>query len=132
MIFVDTSVLLDVLTGDSHWAERSQIALDEASSQDELGINPIIYAELSAYYPTILDVDSVIGELPLKYFEMPRSALFLAAKAFQKYRKRGGTKINVLPDFFIGAHAAAEGAALLTRDPGRVRGYFPTVDLITP
>ncbi|HEV2652925.1 MAG TPA: type II toxin-antitoxin system VapC family toxin [Rhizomicrobium sp.] len=132
MIVVDTSVLLDVLTGDAHWAELSQAALDEASAQDDLVINPIIYAELSAYYLTIDDLESVIAELPLKYFEMPRSALFLAAKAFQRYRRRGGTKVNVLPDFFIGAHAAAERASLLTRDPSRVRAYFPTVGLINP
>jgi hypothetical protein len=58
--------------------------------------------------------------------------LFLAAKAFAKYRKLGGTKTNVLADFFIGAHAAVIEAAVLTRDPARYRSYFPTIRLITP
>jgi hypothetical protein len=44
----------------------------------------------------------------------------------------GGTKTNVLSDFFIGAHAAVARATLLTRDVKRVRPYFPTVTLISP
>jgi predicted nucleic acid-binding protein len=132
MIVVDTSVLLDVMKDNQQWAERSQEALEEAASQDELVINPIVYAELSTRFSTIEDFEIALAYLPLKYLEIPRPALFLAAKAFQKYRLKGGTRTSVLPDFFIGAHAAAERASLLTRDPGRVRGYFPTVDLIAP
>ncbi|WP_280328351.1 hypothetical protein [Pseudomonas sp. BN102] len=49
-----------------------------------------------------------------------------------RYRKAGGSKQNVPADFFIGAHAAVEGLALLTRDNRRYRTYFPTLDLITP
>ena len=63
---------------------------------------------------------------------MPRPALFLAGKAFQTYRARGGTKTGVLSDFFIGAHAVTEGLSLLTRDVRRYRSYFPTITLIAP
>jgi predicted nucleic acid-binding protein len=58
--------------------------------------------------------------------------LFLAGKAFQSHRARGGSKAGMLPDFFIGAHAVVEGIGLLTRDTRRYRSYFPTVELITP
>jgi predicted nucleic acid-binding protein len=63
---------------------------------------------------------------------MPRKALFLAGKAFARYRAAGGTRAGVLPDFFIGAHAEIEGLPLLTRDADRYRHYFPTVTLIAP
>jgi predicted nucleic acid-binding protein len=56
----------------------------------------------------------------------------LAGKAFQKYRKLGGTRTGVLSDFFIGAHAAVEGWPLLTRDSKRVKSHFPTLELISP
>ncbi len=69
----------------------------------------------------------VFGGIPL-----PKPALFLTAKAFQQYRKQGGTRTGVLPDFFIGAHAAVTGIPLLTRDVKRYRGYFPTVRVIDP
>jgi predicted nucleic acid-binding protein len=63
---------------------------------------------------------------------LPWTAGFLAGKAFLAYRKRGGARGAPLPDFFIGAHAAVTGLALLTRDGARYRTYFPTVRLIAP
>lgn len=44
----------------------------------------------------------------------------------------GGTKTGVLPDFFIGAHAAVSRLPLLTRDIRRYRTYFPPINLIAP
>ena len=50
----------------------------------------------------------------------------------RRYRKRGGVKRSPLPDFYIGAHAASAGYAVLTRDPGRYRDYFESVPVIAP
>ena len=57
---------------------------------------------------------------------------FLAGKVFLTYRRRGGARRSPLPDFYIGAHAAIEGMALLTRDAKRYRTYYPTLELICP
>ena len=51
---------------------------------------------------------------------------------FRQYRQRGGTQTGVLPDFFIGAHAQADGYQLLTRDAGRYKTYVPKIKLICP
>ncbi len=63
---------------------------------------------------------------------IPLEAAFLAGKSFLRYRKRKGSKITPLPDFFIGAHAAVAGLQLLTRDSRRYRTYFPSVEIIAP
>lgn len=68
----------------------------------------------------------------LEIVPIPRAALFLAGKVFTKYRKSGGSRTGVLPDFFIGAQAAVSQLTLLTRDIGRYRTYFPSLTLITP
>jgi predicted nucleic acid-binding protein len=73
-----------------------------------------------------------VAEMGLDIAAMPRAALFLAGKVFQRYRISGGTRSGVLPDFFIGAHAAVLGCALLSRDAGRYRSYFPGIRLVTP
>ena len=132
MTLVDTNVLLDLLTNDPIWADWSVRQLDAAALKGPLLINEAIYAELSVRFATIEALDAVVDEAALTLTPMPRAALFLAGKVFAKYRKRGGVKTGVLPDVFIGAHAAVAGHELLTRDPRPYRTYFPTVSLICP
>lgn len=132
MILVDTNVLIDVLENDPVWADWSIQQLRAQSQAHDLVINPIIYAELSQTFSTFEALDEVVTELGLLMQEVPRPALFLAGKAFVRYRKVGGGKNNVPADFFIGAHAAVNGLPLLTRDAKRYRSYFPSVALVVP
>lgn len=132
MILVDTCVWLDVLEDDTHWAQWSQGQLDLAIERGGIVLNPVIYAELSVGFGRIEQLDATLGELSARFEALPRAALFLAGKAFRQYRARKGTRKSVLPDFFIGAHAAVRGWPVLTRDATRIRSYFPTVPLLTP
>jgi predicted nucleic acid-binding protein len=95
-----------------------------------LAINPVIYAELCFPLLSAEETDQLVAYLGLKYREFSRESLFLAAQAYKIYRKRGGTKTAPLPDFFIGAHAAALGVPIITRDVTRYQTYFPSVTLI--
>ncbi len=74
----------------------------------------------------------MVNEASITLEAIPREALFLAGKVFLDYRRRKGSRQHVLPDFYIGAHAAVNGYAILTRDVARYRSYFPTVRLIAP
>ncbi len=130
-VLVDTNVIIDVLTDDERWAEWS-IAQLERYSGNGLIINPVIYAELCFGSPSVEFVDDVVRKFGLTYQEIPRQGLFRASKAYGQYRATKGTKISVLPDFFIGGHAEASGISLLTRDTGRLSTYFPAVRLICP
>lgn len=132
MILVDTNVLLDLVTDDPDWSEWSLARLEEAALAGPIFINDIVYAETSIRYDRIEDLDAMLGEAMIEIAPTPRSALFLAGKAFRRYRAAGGARTGVLPDFFIGAHAAIEGWPLLTRDAARYRRYFPKVALISP
>lgn len=132
MILVDTNVLLDVLQNDPQWAEWSQGQLEAASLNDALVINAVIYSELSIAFERIEELEAVLSEASILLEPIPREALFLAGKAFLDYRRRAGVKQGVLPDFYIGAHAAVSGYSILTRDAGRYRSYFPKVPLIHP
>lgn len=132
MTLVDTNVLLDLVTDDPVWAEWSIRQLDAASVKGPLAINDVVYAELSVRFERIETLDDMLEEAGITLAPMPRPALFLAGKVFQRYRAAGGVRNGVLPDFFIGAHAAVAGLALLTRDVQRYRTYFPSLGLIAP
>lgn len=132
MLLVDTNVLVDVLQDDPQWAEWSIGQLRAQARLHQLAINPVIYAEISLSFSTIEALDEVIDTLGLVVQDIPRPALFLAAKAFARYRQRGGTRQQVLPDFFIGAHAAVQRWPLLTRDASRFRSYFPGLVVLAP
>ena len=119
MLLVDTSVLVDVLHDDPQWPNWSigqlrAIASDcersrARASIHQLAINLVIYAKMSLSFSTLEGLYSAKSTLALEPHEMSRPALFLAPKACAQHRKRGGSKQQVLPDFFIGAHAAVEG-----------------------
>lgn len=132
MTLVDTNILFDVLTEAPIWADWSQAQLDRAASNGRIVVNDVVYAELSIRYSSSEDVSMALTEMEIELAPTPREALFAAGKAFQRYRQSGGQRTGVLPDFFIGAHAAALGLPLLTRDVRHYRNYFPTVTLIAP
>ena len=132
MTLVDTNVLLDLVTDDPQWAEWSIGQLEAASLTGPLLIIDVIYAELAVRYERIEDLDQFIETAGFQIASFPREALFLAGKVFTRYRRAGGSRTGVLPDFFIGAHAAVQKIPLITRDVGRYRTYFPTVVLVTP
>lgn len=131
-VLVDSSVLLDVLTVDPKWHAWSSRALSEIGDRNRLVINPTIFAEVSVRFLRIEDVEAALPPAFFAREPLPFEAAFLAGKIFTTYRRRGGTRTSPLPDFFIGAHAAIAGYSLLTRDEGRVRGYFPRLDVISP
>jgi predicted nucleic acid-binding protein len=132
VVLIDTNVLLDLVTDDPIWADWSIARLEEAALVGRLAINDVVYAELSVRYDRIEDLDIMLKDAAIESEPMPKAALFLAGKAFAQYRQAGGRRSGVLPDFFIGAHAAILGQPLLTRDDRRYRSYFPTLELIAP
>lgn len=132
MTLVDSNILLDIFTRTPNWWEWALVQLEEAALHGPLLINDVIYAESSVRFQSMDELDAALAVAGITVASMPRKALFLAGKAFARYRAAGGVRTGVLPDFFIGAHAELEGLPLLTRDAQRYRHYFPSVNLIAP
>ena len=131
-VLVDSNIILDVFLNDLKWGDWSESKLEEYSDQTSLYINSIIYSEISIGFDLIEDLESAISKAGFHMLEIPKEALFLAGKAYVKYKRRRGAKRTPLPDFFIGAQAAVMNLNLLTRDVSRYQSYFPTVKLIAP
>lgn len=128
---IDSSVLLDIMAP-SPWRQWSEQELAKAVDGGEVAINQVIYAEVAVGFATQESVERTLQGVGIKRLSLPWASSWLVAEAFGRYRRAGGPRTLPLPDFFIGAHAQAAGLALLTRDPARVRTYFPEVALIAP
>lgn len=131
-VLIDSNILLDVATEDRQWGGWSTRMLMDVAEHTELIINPIIYAEVSVGYSSIEALDDALPEDFFHREALPWEAGFLAGKCFATYRRRGGVRTSPLPDFYIGAHAAVGGLALLTRDAARYRTYFPRLPILAP
>ncbi len=129
--FVDSSVLLDLFTEDPHWLSWSQEQLTQAAQRGALVLNAVVLAEIAPRFPRIEELRSTLPSTAT-IEEIPTAAAFLAGHAHADYRRAGGTRDAVLPDFLIGAHAAVTGRPLITRDPRRVATYIPGAKLISP
>ncbi|ABE04574.1 hypothetical protein A3306_07315 [Rickettsia bellii] len=97
MILVDSNIILDILTFDPNWYEWSSNKIKLLSQSHELIINDIIYTEISIGFKRIEELEVIIDDFRLT--PMSKEVLFLAGKAFQKYKLNGGIKNSILPDF---------------------------------
>lgn len=131
-VLVDSNVLLDVLTEDARWFDRSAATLARLGADHDLVINPVVYAEVSVGFNRIEELEAALPDAFFRREALPWEAAFLAGKCFVKYRRAGGARRAPLPDFYIGAHAAVRGIPLVTRDAGRYRTYFPKLELVMP
>lgn len=128
---VDSSVLLDVFTADARWLAWSQDRLAEAAGRGSVIVNAVVLAEIA---PRFSRVEALRRALPsmTRIEAIPVAATFLAGHAHADYRREGGAREAILPDFLIGAHAAVTRRPLLTRDPRRVATYIPGTELFSP
>ena len=128
---VDSSVLLDVFTIDPKWGDWSEAQLVQAAQRGALVLNVVVLAEIAPRFDRIELLRSSLPSMAL-IEEIPLAAAFLAGHAHTGYRRAGGRREAILPDFLIGAHAAVTGRPLLTRDPQRIARHIPGANLIRP
>jgi hypothetical protein len=127
LTLVDSNILIDILGGDPQWCASSIALLADRAKRGPIAINDVIYAELSAGFDNRAELDREIEAIGLTIARPSKEALYLAGQAFRRHRAAGGSRTNVLADFFIGAQASAEGWPIPTRDAERYQTYFPEV-----
>jgi predicted nucleic acid-binding protein len=132
LTLVDSNVVIDLLEVRQPWRDWAEERMSVLSEDGALIINQIIFGEISVPYPDFELLDQALRKVAFGREDLPWEACFRAAKAFLNYRKLGGPREKILPDFFIGAHASVNGHRILSRDGARYRTYFPDVEVIAP
>lgn len=151
---LDTNVLSDLLSGDEAWSAAASRELQAALERGLLVVCPVVRAELATGFGDTSGVSEFLADLGAELVGFSEEALDAAGGAWRAYSRRRQThcpscgrevaptcewcrspivwRQHVLADFLIGAHALVQADALMTRDQGYYRAYFPTLKLIVP
>ena len=128
---LDSSVLLLLSRKQPGW-EAWRDCLQTAASEGELLISPIAFAEFSIAYPEVEAAQADLDLLNVFYDSITPAAAYLAGQIFLRYRRNGGPRLNLIPDFLIAAHASTQADRLAALDRGYLRSYFPTLAILAP
>src|SRR5437588_272086 len=102
--FNDTNVLIYLLDSASQHHSWSVTEFKKCREKGPIILSDIVYAEFSIGMADKTATDKAIRELACERLRITDQALFNAGR----YKDKGGTKGNVLPDFLIAAQAENE------------------------
>lgn len=129
---IDTNILLDILVPNPEFYQASATALENSANAGLLVMCDLVYAELCVHFAHQRECDEFLAHVDIRVESLRRPAHFSASRAWRSYRKQGGQRTRILPDFLIGAHAQTQADRLLSRDRGFYRKMFPSLVLIDP
>jgi predicted nucleic acid-binding protein len=129
---IDSSVLIDVLTGHQVHGQASAAALRRARQRGTVLACSVVWAEVMAWYDSDSRMRSDMEDAGIVYSPIGEAAATEAGIAWGRYRDAGGPRSRVIADFLIGAHARCEADVLLTRDRGFHGRYFASLVIDDP
>lgn len=130
---LDSNVLIDLLGEETRFTAPSVAALDAARMKGALFVCPVVVAEIGNHFASPESMEDSLLAMGISVDEMSIATLHLAGTIFVRYRQRSAKpKDRMLADFLVGAHALHRADALLTRDRGYYRTYFPKLQVIEP
>lgn len=128
---LDSSVLLLVLRRQPVWKDWRD-RLSAAAAEGPLLICPVVFAECAAGFASAEQAREQFASLGISYDAISSEAAYLAGKTFLEYRRAGGPREQLIPDFLIAAHASLQAERLAAIDRGYLRRYFGSLELLTP
>lgn len=132
MIAADSSVLIDLISGQGDDAEAAAATLRQALHAGPVVLCEVALAEVCTSVRGGAQILDALEEIGIGYSPMEPKAALRAGEMQRRYRQRGGNRSRTVADFLIGAHAMMQCNALITRDAGFYRDYFKGLKVVVP
>lgn len=132
MITAINSSVLWAIINDEPEAERWLETLLNAASDGTLVICPVTFSELSPSTGSASELLANLEKLSITYDTISTDSAHLAGTVFKQYRKAGGPRQHLIPDFLIAAHARIQADRLAAIDRGYLRSWFSDLTLLQP
>ncbi len=129
---LDTNVLLDVLLPNESFVDAAIDLMESGARAGSLVVCELVYAELCGHFSNKNDCDLFLRENEIEITHFNDHSCFLASRIWRQYRKQGGNRTRILPDFLIGAHAQMQASRLISRDSGFYQKLFPKLTILNP
>jgi len=129
---IDTNVLLDILVPNETFVDAAISAIESSARAGSLVVCELVYAELCGHFSSKLECDHFLKDNEIAMVNLSDHACFLASRIWRQYRKQGGNRSRILPDFLIGAHAQLQASRLISRDSGFYQKLFPKLIILDP
>jgi predicted nucleic acid-binding protein len=127
---LDSSIILDVLTADPQFSDRSEALLRRASTEGKLVMGECVLAEITPVFKDEKALKEFLADWQIEFVPSSQESAVLAGRCFSRYLSRGGRAGRIVADFLIGAHAAFHADRLLARDRGYLRDYFSKLTVL--
>ena len=128
---VDTSVLIAIVKAepDAHaWIDL----LARARTAGDLVVCEVVAAEFFALLMDRAKFARAFSGLGLTFSPISLESAQRAGRLFRQYRRLGGPREHLVPDFLIGAHAQHQADRIAAIDRGYLRRYFPRLNVLRP
>lgn len=135
-ICVDTTILIDILKDE--FRQFQEMLYAALASKKTLVAPTVVFAELMPQFNgDTKQIASFLKDHKIKIESLELDAVSIAGERWMKYLKRKtrakcqncgirlAAKEHFLSDFYIGGFAVARCDAILTRDRGIYKKYFP-------
>ena len=131
IVAIDTSVLLAIFNAEPGAGDWLDVLIG-ARRAGRLVASDIVYAELAPAFSSRIALDAALAKLGVNFDPIREEAAWLAGTTFKAYRKAGGPRRQLIPDFLVAAHAKLQADKLAAIDRGYIRTYFPDLVLLEP